>query len=80
MEEIGSNIKYNDYLKKEVLCKTIAGNDVYLLTITDFKKDYHSIEKREVIVLSARVHPGENVSSYVMEGVIGFLLSYNEKA
>jgi len=32
------------------------------------------------IVISARVHPGESTSSYVMEGIIDFLTGYSEEA
>lgn len=49
-----------------------------MLTITSFKGDHEEIQRREVIVLSARVHPGENVSSFVIEGVIGYLLQQDD--
>jgi len=32
------------------------------------------------IVLSARVHPGETVSSFVMKGIIDFLLGDSKEA
>ncbi|XP_042895363.1 cytosolic carboxypeptidase 1 isoform X2 [Parasteatoda tepidariorum] len=59
------------YLKKDELCKTLSGNSVPLLTITSKPVD----SKRPYIFLSARVHSGESNSSWVMKGVLDFLLS-----
>lgn len=52
------------------LCRTIAENRVSLVTITD--NDVPK-EKKNTIFVTSRVHPGETVSSLVMEGVIDFL-------
>lgn len=59
------------YCKTDELCKTLAGNSVPLLTITalPLKSD------RPYIFLTARVHPGESNSSWVMKGTLDFLLS-----
>ncbi|GFR31694.1 hypothetical protein TNCT_372181 [Trichonephila clavata] len=59
------------YLKRDELCKTLAGNTVPLLTITAKPLD----SNRPYIFLSARVHPGESNSSWVMKGSLDFLLS-----
>lgn len=32
-------------------------------------------KKKKAIILTARVHPGETNSSYIMEGIIKFLTS-----
>lgn len=48
-----------EHLHYEVLAKTFNGLDIPLLTIGN--KD-----SKEVIILSARVHPGETVSSFIM--------------
>lgn len=65
------------YIKRRVLCKTIAGNNCDLLTITDFSQEDSSDQpyatKRTGIVLTARVHPGESNSSFVMHGILDFL-------
>eukprot|EP00042_Codosiga_hollandica_P040428 m.348044 g.348044 ORF g.348044 m.348044 type:complete len:1083 (-) comp55863_c0_seq1:70-3318(-) len=56
-----------------ILCKTLAGNNCDLLTITNFDSDQESIRSRKGIVLTARIHPGESNSSWMMKGVIDFL-------
>lgn len=70
-------------MHRKMLCRTLAGNRVDLITITnpaDHRdvnfKDSENTEKRR-IVISARVHPGETVSSYIVEGIIAHLLSKN---
>ena len=63
IDELTNHSLYKDCLRKEVLCKSIAGNDCVMLTITNFEGNHEEIERREVIVLSARVHPGENVGT-----------------
>eukprot|EP01138_Halocafeteria_seosinensis_P000790 gb/GECG01000811.1/.p1 GENE.gb/GECG01000811.1/~~gb/GECG01000811.1/.p1 ORF type:complete len:1568 (+),score=224.54 gb/GECG01000811.1/:1-4704(+) len=60
---------------KERLCETMAGNKCEMLTIAEEGEDLRRPSKRQVIVLSARVHPGESNASWVMEGVIRQLLS-----
>lgn len=64
-----------------VLCRSLAGNLVYLLTITspaDSGLDAHKAKKG--VVLTARVHPGESNSSWMMKGLIDFLLGGSDKA
>jgi hypothetical protein len=63
-----------------VLCKTLSGNLVPLLTITDFSAPLSVIHKRQYIILSARVHPGETNASWMMSGVLHFLTSQEEAA
>ncbi|GMF16934.1 unnamed protein product [Phytophthora fragariaefolia] len=62
--------------KRRVMCKTIAGNNCDLLTITDFSQDDEkdpAARRRTAIVITARVHPGESNSSFVMHGILEFL-------
>ena len=62
-------------MHKRLLCRTLAGNRVDLLTITNpsiLPEDY---AKRKGIFLTARVHPGESVGSWMLKGVMDFLVS-----
>ena len=49
-----------------------------MLIITNFTSTQDQIADRKCIIISARVHPGESNSSFIMEGIIEFVLS-NEK-
>ena len=64
-----------DKIRKTVLCKSLAGNDVDMLIVTNFMSDPVDIAVRKSIILTSRVHPGESNSSFVMNGVIDFLVS-----
>lgn len=68
-----------DRIRKTALCQTLAGNDVPMLIITNFYSSDKEIAKRKSIILTGRVHPGESNSSFIMEGMIDFLVA-NDKA
>lgn len=51
-----------------------------MLIITNFKSLPEEISVRKAIILTARVHPGESNSSFMMKGVIDFLTSQQEEA
>ena len=55
------------------MCKSLAGNDVELLTITSFTSEPDELSHRKGVVISARVHPGESNASFMMQGVIDYL-------
>ena len=59
---------------RETMCATLAGNRCDALTITTPGPDegYDGARKRGA-VLTARVHPGESNSSWMMKGAIDFL-------
>ena len=64
-----------NYIRRSLLCKTLTGHRCDLLTVTDFDASFEAIEEREYIFISARVHPGETNSSWVMHGIINTLTS-----
>ncbi|CAF0708203.1 unnamed protein product [Brachionus calyciflorus] len=62
------------YCKVKILCRTLAENLVHLLTITNPSSTDEENANKKAIVLSARVHPGETNSSWMMKGFLDFLL------
>jgi hypothetical protein len=71
-------VQNKDKIRKTVLCKSLAGNDVDMLILTNFTSDPVEIAMRKAIILTSRVHPGESNASWMMDGVIEFLTSDNE--
>lgn len=67
-------------MRKTVLCKSLAGNDVDMLIVTNFGSMPEEIAVRKAIILTGRVHPGESNASLMMQGVIDFLVSDDDKA
>lgn len=67
-----------DRLRRTELVKTLAGNAVELLMITNFASSQDAIAERKCIIISSRVHPGESNASFIMEGFLDFIVS-NEK-
>ena len=51
-----------------------------MLIVTNFLSDPVDIAVRKSIILSSRVHPGESNASFVMNGVIDFLVGDDDKA
>ena len=50
-----------------------------MVIITNFNSHEEEIADRPAIILSGRVHPGESNSSFIVEGIMDFLVS-NESA
>lgn len=51
-----------------------------MLIVTNFSSTPEDIAVRKAIILTARVHPGESNASWMMKGVIDFLVSDEQKA
>ena len=62
--------------RRELLCRTPQHRRVDLLTITAPGPAEH----RRVVVLTARVHPGESPASFIMQGAVDFLTSGDPRA
>ncbi|XP_076642435.1 uncharacterized protein LOC143353191 [Halictus rubicundus] len=67
------------FTKLGLLCRTLAGNGVYYLTITAPTYD-EEVRRKRGIVITARVHPGETPSSWTMKGIIDFLTGESDQA
>ncbi len=72
LHEIENDEKRGVNVSRKVLCKTLAGEDCEVLTITS-RDNLETFNKRRGVVLSARVHPGETVGSWMMRGLLYFL-------
>ena len=67
-------------IKFSTLNKTICGNPLDILYITNFTSTQSVINARQSIIFTARVHPGETSGSYVIESVINNLLNNSEQS
>ncbi|KAK4467595.1 hypothetical protein MN116_000259, partial [Schistosoma mekongi] len=62
----------NKTIKCQVLCQTKAGNSCFLVTLND---QNISNKEKYAVVITARVHPGETNSSWIIRGFLQFLTS-----
>ncbi|XP_051864404.1 cytosolic carboxypeptidase Nna1 isoform X7 [Drosophila albomicans] len=61
------------FCKLRLLCRTLAGNNVYYLTVTAPSNNEDIMRRKKSIVVSARVHPSETPSSWMMKGLMDFI-------
>jgi hypothetical protein len=55
------------YFRSDRLAQSLAGNPLHLLTITATGTT-EEIRSRPIVLLMARVHPGESNASWIMHG------------
>lgn len=69
-------------VKRKTLCTTIAGNNCDYVIIGDFNNNNNGNNNKEKkgIMLSSRVHPGESMTSYVIEYIIDYLTGNSQEA
>ncbi|XP_043660578.1 uncharacterized protein LOC122624884 isoform X6 [Drosophila teissieri] len=61
------------FCKLRLLCRTLAGNNVYYLTVTAPSSNEENMRRKKSIVVSARVHPSETPASWMMKGLMDFI-------
>ena len=79
LSQLEKNKAKSCYLKIDTLTTTKLANQIPLITITSNENQMH-LNFKNIIVLTARVHPGETNSSYVMQGILDFLVNDDPKA
>ncbi|XP_047680081.1 cytosolic carboxypeptidase 2 isoform X2 [Prionailurus viverrinus] len=77
---VANNPVQSQFCKLRTLCRSLAGNTVYLLTITNPSQTPQEAAAKKAVVLSARVHPGESNGSWIMKGFLDFILSNSPDA
>lgn len=82
LQQIECRPNAQNYFHRTVLTRTLAGNRCDLITITSKDKDPKSEKalNKKGVFISARVHPGESNSSWVMKGIIEHLTSQTPEA
>eukprot|EP01038_Epipyxis_sp_PR26KG_P005318 gene5318-7382_t len=78
LSELENNSLKSQFIHRRLLCTSLVGNRCDVLNITERSQLVIADRVKPSIIISARVHPGESNSSYVIQGLIDFLLS-NEK-
>ncbi|KAJ3018554.1 UNVERIFIED_CONTAM: Cytosolic carboxypeptidase 2, partial [Siphonaria sp. JEL0065] len=66
--------------RHSVMAKTVAGNNIDLLTVTKPVTCPEDLVYRKAIILSARVHPGETNASWMMRGLMYYLTGESKEA
>ncbi|XP_006809993.1 cytosolic carboxypeptidase 2-like [Neolamprologus brichardi] len=80
LSRITSNPTVRSYCKVRVLCQSLAGNAVYVITVTPQDSNRRDDKTKKAVVVTARVHPGESNASWMMEGFLNFLLGDSDDA
>jgi len=62
------------------MCKSLAGNSMDLVIITNFQSWEEDIANRDAVIITGRIHPGETNASWIVEGILEFLVSDEEEA
>jgi hypothetical protein len=72
-----NNNCYKDIIKFGIIGKTYNKNNIPYIIITNYASTKEEIKERKCIFITGRIHSGETVSSYVVQGLIDFLINLN---
>ena len=70
-----NNNRYNNIIKFGIIRKTYNRNKIPYIIITNFSSSKEEINERKCILITGRIHSGETVSSYVVQGLIDYLVN-----
>ena len=73
-------VNMKDKVRKTELCKSVAGNSLDLIIITNFNSPELDIAEREAVIITGRVHPGETNASFIVEGLLDYLVGDTDTA
>ncbi|KAL4449621.1 hypothetical protein ABPG74_007444 [Tetrahymena malaccensis] len=81
LSKLNQHQQQHKFYKVESLTTTLIGNKVFCISISEkiHESSTQNSDKKEVIICS-RVHPGETNASWIMKGMLDFLLSDHEIA
>ncbi|KAJ7329969.1 hypothetical protein JRQ81_016143 [Phrynocephalus forsythii] len=80
LSAIAGDPKRSMFCKIRILCHSLARNIVYVLTITNPLQDFQEEKRKAAVILTARVHPGETNSSWMMKGFLDYILGDSKSA
>ncbi|CAF4990026.1 unnamed protein product, partial [Rotaria sp. Silwood1] len=72
-----TNTRSREIFRRDILCESQAGNSCFIITVTDESIPLH---KKKFVFITARIHPGETNSSYMMRGLLEFITSDDKTA
>lgn len=72
--KIESDSRTREMFQRKLLTQTLAGNPLEILTITTLTDSPEKIRSKKGIIITSRVHPGETGASFMMQGVIDYLV------
>ena len=61
------------------MCDSVLGLPTPIITITALPNKKYPLKKWKCVIISAWVHPGESVASFVFNGFFWFILSNDAK-
>ncbi|ELT89711.1 hypothetical protein CAPTEDRAFT_104264, partial [Capitella teleta] len=80
LNDIANDPVRSKICKQRVLCRSLAGNLVYVLTITSATKVPEEAKHRKAVVVTSRVHPGESNASWMLKGFLDYLMGNSADA